>query len=245
VPRLIVFTHADQILRSGRSAQFRCAPGDASQFGARLGEKIVVADISPNVLGGYVALGILGTFGSRQTDASMVQVDNLTIFQPEIPFPEERPDTIGMAEIDEAALDRIATASLMSADEAGFAYDTTGSVDLFSEHLSRQQQRRCSFSDVTTHKGQAVIIRPLDQGGIWQIGNFLFLDPEPGKLFSSFAWTVGPRLEILIDAYAVTPDIADTVNRSGMLAITDKAITTLDRTALAWHREQFFSRLRG
>ncbi len=245
MPRLIVFTHADQILRAGGSAHFRCAPGDALQFGGRIGEKIVVADINPNVAGGYVALGTLGSFAPSKSGGDLVKIDNLAPFEKDMPLGEEHPGAIGMAEIGDAVFDTITTATLMSADEVGFAYDTAGPVDLFSEHLSRQQQRRCSFSDVTTHKGQAVIIRPLDQGGIWQIGNFLFLDPEPGKLFSSFAWTIGPRLELVVDTYAMTSDIADTVNRSGMLAITDKAITKLDRDAIAWHREQFFARLRG
>jgi len=245
VPRLIIFTHIGQILREGEAAQFRCAPGDALRFGGHMGEKIVIADISPNIAGGYVALGTLGSFAPQGSGAYLVRVDNLRPLETDIPFAEDRPTAIGMGEIEDTIFARITTATIMAADEASFAYDTAGPLDLFSEHLSRQQQRRCAFSDVTTHKGQAVIIRPLDQGGIWQIGNFLFLDPEPGTLFSSFAWTIGPRLELLIDAYAVTSDIADTVNRSGMLAISDKAITSLDRDALAWHREQFFTRLRG
>ena len=206
---------------------------------------IIVADISPNVVGAYVALGTLGAFDAQKNGTCLVRVDTLRPFETDMPLLEDAPVTLGMTEIDDAVFDRIATATLLSADEAGFAYDPAGARDLFSEQLSRQQQRRCSFSDVTTHKGQAVIIRPLDQGGAWQIGNFLFLDPEPGKLFSAFAWTIGPRLELIIDSYAVTPDISDTVNRSGMLAISDKAITTLDREALAWHRDQFFARLRG
>ncbi len=214
-------------------------------FGGRIGETVVVADISPNVVGGYVALGTLASFEKPKSGTCLVRIDHLRLFEMDIPFAQERPSAIGMAEIDDAVFDRVTTAPLMSADEAGFAYDTAGPLDLFSEQLSRQQQRRCSFSDVVTHKGQAVIIRPLDQGGTWQIGNFLFLDPEPGKLFSTFAWAIGPRLELIVDSYAVTPDISDTVNRSGMLAISDKAITLLDRTAIAWHREQFFARLRG
>jgi hypothetical protein len=215
------------------------------RFGGHIGEKIVIADISPNIIGGYVALGTLGPFARQNSGACLVRIDNLHPLEADMPFAEERPATIGMAEIEDAVSARITTATMMAADEVSFAYDTAGPLDLFSEHLSRQQQRRCAFSDVTTHRGQAVIIRPLDQGGAWQIGNFQFLDREPGTLFSSFAWTIGPRLELLIDAYAVTSDIADTVNRSGMLAISDKAITSLDRDALAWHREQFFARLRG
>lgn len=87
------------------------------------------------------------------------------------------------------------------------------------------------------------MIRPLHLGGELHVSNFLFLDPEPGALFERFAWTVGPQFEIIVDTHAVSPDIADTVNRTGMLALNDSVDSWPDREALAWHREQFFARL--
>jgi hypothetical protein len=134
---------------------------------------------------------------------------------------------------------------ILLAEETVKSFDFNAPPDQIAGILAADQDGRCCFSDVRTYSGMAYPIRPLEWGGLYHTGNFIYLDPEPGALFASFSWTIGPRLELLIDAYAVTSDIADTVNRSGMLAISDKAITSLDRDALAWHREQFFARLRG
>lgn len=243
--KLIVFTRLGHDLGDGASRLFPCSSADARRFAHHIGEPVLIADITPSLAGGYIALGILRDFEIRDANGALARIDNIRTFAQDVPFQETPPDLEGISELADDLFERIAILATPAADadEAFSPYLSTVPLDAFSTQLARQQGRRCSFSDVKTHSGAATIIRPLGLGGTWHIGNFLFLDPEPGQLFARFAWTIGPKLEILIDAYAMTSDISDTINRTGMLAISDRAIASLDRAAIAWHRQQFFNRL--
>jgi len=246
VARLVVFTHLDHDLRDGASRQFTCSAAEARRHAHQVGTPILIADITPALAGGYVAQGILSGFRPHGAAGALALVEDIRAFPQDIPFQEPPPAAESLAELADDLFERIIAQARPApdVDEAFSPYLPTAPQNAFAAQLARRQNRRCCFSDVKTNRGEAFIIRPLALGGTWNIGNFLFLDPEPGALFANFAWTIGPRLEILIDAYAVTSDIADTVNRAGMLAIADSMIATLDRTAIAWHREHFFQRLR-
>ncbi|OAM77478.1 hypothetical protein A3840_09750 [Devosia elaeis] len=247
VARLVVFTHLTHDLRDGASRSFACSAAEARHYADQIGAPILIADITPSLAGGYVAQGILAGFRPDGANGALAVVEDIHAFPRDIPFQKPPPEAEGLAELPGDLFERIIAVARPASDfdEAFSPYRPMAPQDAFAAQLARRQDRRCCFSDVRTHRGEAFIIRPLALGGTWDIGNFLFLDPEPGALFANFAWTIGPRLEILIDAYAVTPDIADTVNRSGMLAIGDSMIATLDRAAIAWHSEHFFQRLRA
>lgn len=245
--RLIAYTRLGGSLENSVIAPFVCSFADAIRFAHRLGEVILIADISPSLAGGYVGIGTLLGFRNMQADGSFALIGDIQLFPADIEFQHTPPQIEGLDEIDDETFERIASLApqRIEAHEAAGLWGVDHSQDEFSAQLARQQRRYCSFSGTKTYKGAAFAIRPQEQGGTNDISNRIFVDPEPGALFAAFAWTIGPRLELIIDAYAMSADIADTVNRTGMLAISDTALTTLDRDALAWHREQFFARRRG
>lgn len=104
----------------------------------------------------------------------------------------------------------------------------------------------CAFSGVEAlpGEGSATPIQPVSLGGRVHVRNFIYLHDEPAAMFSRFAWTVGPELEIIADAHAVTAQMLSTVNPTGKLVISDDPADRPDERALAWHREQFMQRLR-
>lgn len=242
--KLIVFTSLDRPLFDGGREMFACGSGTATDLPGRLGAQVIVASISPASAQGYLALG---TFGGVQTDAAgntLALVADLRLFPEPVMFIEEPPGQDAIQDLSEHLFDQIIGLALghTEIDDAPAGDDFVVAIHQFTNQLARQQQNRCSFSDVTTADGVACAIRPLRKGGTLHISNFLFLDPEPGVLFQRFAWTVGPQFEIIVDMHATRPDIADTVNRTGMLALRDAVAAWPDREALAWHREQFFAR---
>ncbi|WP_156385975.1 hypothetical protein [Devosia sp. Root685] len=241
--KLVIFTSLDRPLLNGGSEAFPCGPNTAPDFEARLGAQVIVASILPAEQG-YVALGTLNGLRTDDAGNTLVDIADLRLFPEPVMFVENAPSRDGIHDLSEPLFDQIIARALGHAeiDDAPASDDFVVAIYQFTSQLARQQQKRCSFSDVTTEIGVACVIRPLHKGGALHVSNFLFLDPEPGVLFEHFAWTVGPQFEIIVDMHAVRPDIADTVNRTGMLALRDAIAAWPDREALAWHREQFFAR---
>lgn len=243
--KLIIFTSLERPLFDGGTEIFACRIDPTLSLAARFGEQIIVASIPPSAEQGYLALGVLNRLSENAKGEMLVHVASLRLFPETLPFIEEPGTDTSIAELSENVFDRIIARSLgqNEIDDAPATDNFLAAIYQITNHLSRQYKRRCSFSDVPTDSGVACIIRPPDSGGQLHVSNFLFLDPEPGVLFQRFAWTVGPQFEIIVDMHAMRPDIADTVNRTGLLALNDAVATWPDREALAWHREQFFARL--
>lgn len=239
----LAFIVADDIeLADQGMPELPCLYGDALKLAARLGQPILIARRQPFGTAVYIGLANIDDVSVANGIDANLRLERITHFARHIPMAATPPDASQLIELEADEFERIV---MQAGGEDAWTESTSPPRELFTRHLAEQQEEKCAFSDVRTSDGMAFIIRPLEQGGNWHSGNFLFLDMEAGELFSVFAWTIGPELEIIMDAHATTPDIANTVNRSGMLAISDKAITSLDRTALAWHRERFFARLRG
>ncbi|WP_157959828.1 hypothetical protein [Devosia submarina] len=133
-----------------------------------------------------------------------------------------------------------------SAQEAGTLFTRSDLLGQIAAQVRRNAQSICSFSGVETafSEGLATPIQPQALGGREHVRNFIYLHDEPAQLFNSFAWTVGPDLEIVADAYAMTTQILVTVNPTGKLLVSDDPRQRPDERALAWHREQFLQRLR-
>jgi len=241
--KLLLFTVLDRELLDGGAELFELP--DIPDLSDRSGDQVIIADTQPSPRQGYVALGILGDIKTGGPDAKAVYVSDIRLFPMPLPFDEQPTNSHGIEELNEERFSRIIADALGQGkfDENTGASNFSVSAYQFADQLGRQQNMRCSFSDVKTYNGVASMIRPLHLGGELHVSNFLFLDPEPGALFERFAWTVGPQFEIIVDTHAVSPDIADTVNRTGMLALNDSVDAWPDREALAWHREQFFARL--
>lgn len=243
--KLILFTSLDRPLFDGGTEIFACRVDPTLALAARLGEQIIVASVPPSTEQGYLALGLLDRLSEDAEGQTLVQIASLRLFPEALSFLEEPARDTGIVELSEGTFEQIIARSLgqNEIDDAPATDNFLAAIYQITNHLARQYERRCSFSDVLTDNGVACIIQPPDSGGQLHVSNFLFLDPEPGVLFQRFAWTVGPKFEIIVDTHAMGPDIADTVNRTGLLALNDAVATWPDREALAWHRERFFARL--
>jgi hypothetical protein len=243
--KLILFIDLDRPLLDGGTEVFSVDTLDTTNLSVTLGEQIVIASVSPLSEPSYVALGIVDGTSEGAAGRTLVHIASLRLFPEALALPEAPPAQGGLAELSDADFDQIIVRSLgeNEIDDAPASDNFVVAIYQFTSQLARQHHGRCSFSDVPTDNGVAAIIRPLKMGGQLHVSNFLFLDPEPGVMFERFAWTVGPQFEIITDMHAMRPDIADTVNRTGLLALSDTVATWPDREALAWHRQQFFARL--
>lgn len=242
--KLVIFAVLTTQPENGASEHFRCTFPDELRFSSRIGETIIIADITPGMGQGYIAIGQLRGFVS-DANGTLVRVEKISTFPSVVPFYNTAEVEQKISEVADDAFERIiATAVGAGSDEGDFAHNQV-SRDAFSAHLRRARSQRCGFSDVATEQGEAFLIQPPEHGGKWHTSNFIFLDQQPGILFVALAWTVGPRFEIIIDSCAAGIDILESVNPTGMLAISDTIAAWPDRDALAWHRERFFDRLRG
>ncbi len=131
-------------------------------------------------------------------------------------------------------------------EEAGAFFTRTDILGQIAAQVRSNARNICSFSGVEVAFGQGLAnpIRPLALGGQEHVRNFIYLHDEPARLFNNFAWTVGPDLEIIADAYAMTTSMLSTLNAAGKLLVSDHPRERPDERALAWHREQFMQRLR-
>lgn len=245
VSKLVLATHLKNHLDDNTSCVFASNFLDELRFSHRIGEPILIANVAPPLQLGYVALGKLEGFSSGPGGGIEVRVANVQTLKTAITTLGSIPERDRISEIEDHQFDLLTgqKSAVGGAQEMQpLAYLPTLEHP-FASQLSRIYRNRCSFSDVQTANGAPFIIRPLDQGGRWHINNFLFLDPEPGNLFARFAWTVGPKFQIIIDADAVSPDISDTVTRNGQLSLAEQHTQWPDRDALAWHLDQFMRRL--
>lgn len=239
----LAFIVADDIdLTDQDRIDLACLYGDALKLAGRVGQPILIARREPFGAATYIALANIGDISVSADSRTSLRLEQLHYFPRPVPLVSTPPNTSQLIELATADFEQIA---MHASGQDDWAENSRPRRDLFTHQLAVQQHETCAFSGVKTTDGMAFIIRPLELGGKWHIENFLFLDPEPGNLFSAFAWTIGPRLEIIIDAFAMGADIAETVNRSGILALNRDTQFAPDQAALAWHREQFFARLRG
>lgn len=132
------------------------------------------------------------------------------------------------------------------AQEAGAVFTYSDILGQIAAQVRTSAQSICSFSGVQTAFGEGLAnpIQPQALGVREHVRNFIYLHDEPAQLFNRFAWTVGPDLEIIADAHAMTTQILATVNPTGKLLVSDDPFERPDERALAWHREQFLQRLR-
>ena len=137
-------------------------------------------------------------------------------------------------------------APLYGADEAGTIFESLDIYGQIGRQVRNAAQDLCAFSGVTVlpGEGSATLIRPIDDGGRVHARNFIYLHEEPSRLFNHFAWTVGPDMEIIADAWATGTDVLSTVNSTGKLLVGEEQRHWPDERALAWHRQRFFDRLR-
>jgi hypothetical protein len=231
-------------VRGDGTQLFPCTLVDELSFSRSIGRPIIIANTDPRFSQGYTALATLGGFTSQDGADTFAHLTNIRVFPDTVAYLEQPPEAVRISKLHEAQYQRIISSAVGAFDEAAPAGEPPVSINDFTEQLRRQQRYRCSFSGVETNEGVAFIIQPLGSGGLWHVSNFLYLDPEPGTLFASFAWTVGPNLQILINTHAASPGLAEAVSRTGQLVLSSTLRFPPDRSALAWHREQFFARFK-
>lgn len=234
------------MLAADESVELPCLYDDALKLAGRIGESILLAGKGPFESASYAALANIGDVPVLADGTPCLRLERVSTFPRSVPAGFSASQATHLIEVSEDEFEHIVLQATGSGD---FSEPPTPQVtrvpqDLFTRQLAAQQEDICAFSAIETSEGMAFIIRPLDQGGRWHAGNFLFLHTEPGELFSAFAWTIGPRFELITDLSAMTPYVTETANSTGFLAISDQAMETLDREALAWHRQQFFDRRR-
>lgn len=222
------------------------ALSDEFKYASRVGQPVLVANMGGKFASAYVALGELAGFVSEPDGTNAVHLRNVTLFPDPMPMRDVPVLRSNIFEISDQAfqaiLDLVIDPTSVHEDEPGFQPALPGSV--FLQQLRREQDDRCSFSGARSDRLEAVIIRPMDQGGHWHISNFVLLDKAPALDFRGFGWSVGPRFQILLNAHAVGQDGVETASPKGILDMPIPSLMRLDRTALDWHREQFFARLR-
>lgn len=225
---------------------FSCTFRDELNFSRWIGEPILIANVREGLHRGYFALGKLNGFSNNAAGETIAHISDIRTFPSTIEFAETPVEAGRMAELSDDAYQRIIDSAIgMSGlNESTGDFHTSVPIGVFADQLRRQQRGICSFSGAFTENGTVYPIQPLHQGGRWHASNFLFLDPEPGKLFLAFAWTLGPNLELLLDASAVVAGLAETVPAGGKLALSDAISARPDADAIKWHREQFLARLR-
>ena len=135
---------------------------------------------------------------------------------------------------------------LAGADEAVTTFEALDIYGQIGRHVRETANNLCAFCGLTVllGEGSATLIRPIDDGGRVHVRNFIYLQGEPSRLFNRFAWTVGPDMEIIADAWATGTDVLSTINPNGKLLVGDDQRHWPDERALAWHRQRFFDRLR-
>ncbi len=243
MPKLVLHAHIVSTPDDGDTQQFPCAFFDELEFSSRLGTPILLANTAPGMEQSYIAVGKIKRFGTGPDGQTLVEVEKIRPFIYRIPMAPVLSGQRSISEISDSDFETIVASAVGAGfGEAVFAHHAA-TRRAIGQQLRRMQNSHCAFSDVATTDGEAFIIRPPEHGGQWHTTNALFLDKEPGALFTQFAWIVGPQFEIVIDSYAVKPDISDTVNRTGMLALNDTCLapTTVFRpAAIDTHAPQHF-----
>lgn len=223
-----------------------CSPEDELRFSDYLGDRVAL---------GYYIIdnGPLYQFATATLDRFTTQ-DNLTVaafsrltyLSTDIEHPvfasaavfSVLPDTFDTIPIYDTPVE--------GADEAQTAFEPLDIYGQIGRQVRTAAQNFCAFSGVTVLPGEAsaTLIRPIDDGGRVHARNFIFLHEEPARLFNRFAWTVGPDMEIIADAWATGTDVLSTINPEGKLLIGTDHRHWPDERALAWHRQKFLDRLR-
>ncbi len=243
--RLIIYAALDDAQLGAESAVFDYDLDDEINYGHRVGEPVLIANIGPSYAEAYVGLGKLSGFETLPGFVNAARVEGLVFFPAPIPLAEPKPPRVGVFEISDENFDRIIgeVVDPMRVEEGAPGYEPAISESAFLQQLRREQADRCSFSGVKSDTLEACIIQPLEHGGHWHISNFLLLDAEAAHSFSRFDWSVGPMFEILLNTHAVGRDGIEAASPKGMIDMPYKSVTRLDRAAVNWHRERFFARL--
>ena len=223
-----------------------CRFEDELRHSGRIGQTILlIGQLAQGTRAEYFATATLAGFvttGTGVTLAQLTQIQHL----PQPAAAPDMPDVFG--EIDAIDLQQLidTTPAVRSAHEAGPGFAPLDVYAAIGHQLAERQNHVCSFSGVRVSDGMgaATPIRPRPDGGAIHVRNCLFLHDEPAILFSRLAWTVGPDFEIIADSWAMGAEILGTLNPTGKLALSDDPAWWPDHEALAWHRAQFYQRLK-
>lgn len=248
MPKLVVNIGAMPRTLQPSQLEVACTAADGLSFAWCLGQEVLVAttlsDTGPPLLFATATLDRFVTRGrSRFALLTNLQLADSEIQLPDLPrtavFSWLR-DTM----FTQAPLPR--HAAFLELQEAPAAFVALDIYRDIGRQLRETRRGECSFSGVKVALGEgtATPIRPLDAGGEVHIRNFIFLHDEPAHLFNSFAWTIGPDFEIIIDASAAGTGLVSTINRTGKLLVGADQANWPDERALAWHRQRFLERLR-
>ncbi|HEY8575808.1 MAG TPA: hypothetical protein VIL88_05655 [Devosia sp.] len=225
-----------------------CRFDDEIRFSHFIGADVLVArSLAPGLAASYFAVARLTRFEPQSKSLVLAHLEEVRPFSAEVEPQGSLADDVFQLTDDYLHDQAMIAGGVPSLGE--MAQPRFAPLEVYGEigrQVRQQQSGLCAFSGVkvTDGAGGTVVIRPMDQGGRLHVGNFLFLHDEPGELFSRYVWAVGPELEIIVDSFAVGPDVLSTIAPTGKLAVGNDTNHRPDEAMLAWHRQQFFDRLR-
>jgi hypothetical protein len=224
-----------------------CSLEDEVRYSSYLGqEALLVSRITEDGPRSAFATGVLSRFSSSN-EGNFAVLTDLKVMPSEQHIPSFLKDSVFALLPDEYSFVQTAESrENEGAAEAGALFHPLEIYGQIAQQVRLLARGLCAYSGVpvSAGEGSATPIQPTSLGGRVHVRNFIYLHDEPARLFNNFAWTIGPDMEIIADAYAMTTKLLSTINASGKLLHGDNPADWPDERALAWHREQFLQRLR-
>lgn len=224
-----------------------CTFEDEVRYSSYLGQEVlVVSRIIETAERTAFATGTLSRFASSNT-GNIAVLSDLQVMPSEQPVPSFLADSVFALLPDEYSFTQpIESEARLEPAEAGAFFHPLEIYGQIAQQVRLLARSFCAYSGIVVPAGEgsATPIQPASLGGWVHVRNFIYLHDEPARLFNSFAWTVGPDMEIIVDAFAMTTSMLSKINPGGKLLVGDNRDDWPDERALAWHREQFLQRLR-
>ena len=137
-------------------------------------------------------------------------------------------------------------ASIAGLAEAASGFSTSAAeLSWLIERVRARSGGACELTGIADRSVSIGVIQPVPLGGARHPSNMLALTEPLWPLFSDFALSLGPAGEIMADLSLVPPGIRRVLNPGGRLRWNGDAAERPREKFLAWHREQFWARLRA
>lgn len=250
VTKLVVNIGAMPRLQTGRETIIQCRLPEQLQRDELVGSEVLLASApSGDAVQEYFARGVLRTIDDGADGVSTIQIVQIQHFPSAIEAAFGDGGDLAVEIADDAFDGIVSDAHILPPGLGEFTQGFLDAADVYAQinrQLAETERGICCFSGVRVQPGEgnATTIMPTQAGGQMHVSNFLFLHDEPAALFTQFAWTVGPEFEIIADSWRVGNEVLSTLSPSGKIVVGAQRGTRPDDAALAWHREQFFQRLR-
>jgi hypothetical protein len=235
--RLVVII-AQQKDAAGNPLEMALAPHKL--FAAHHDQRVLIAH---PVLNTVLAAGL----GRMMADADAPCLIDIEPFAQPVRIEDavaDEPFEISAERFDALMTRGLATTAGLAEAAVGF---TTSQAELtwLIERVRARSGGACELTGIADKSVSIGVIQPVPLGGARHPSNMLALTEPLWPLFSQFALSLGPAGEILVDLSLVPPDIRVVLNPNGRLRWNGDAAERPREKFLAWHRDQFWARLRA